>query len=159
MELSIRPAEKQDLGAINPVIEAAVRTWQLPERVIRLTLPTYKYNEMDLRHMSIVVACEEQAIVGVAAWEQADPIDAQPNTRALILHGIYVDPAQHRQGIGAALFRAAEQAMQEQKLDGILVKAQKGSEAFYQSQGMQKLDVVDEKREFENRYWKAIVRD
>lgn len=158
MQLSIRPAEKHDLIAINQIIEAAIRTWHLPERVIRLTLPTYKYNEMDLQHMYIVVACQNDTILGVAAWEPANPIDAPKDKRALILHGIYVDPAQHRQGIGAALFHAAEEATRKQNLKGIVVKAQKGSEAFYRSQGMNKLDVVDKKHEFENRYWKQTEK-
>lgn len=158
MDLIIRPADKHDLDAINSVIEAAILTWDLPERVIRLTLPTYKYSEMDLQHMSIVVACQKETIIGVAAWEQADPVDVPKNTRALILHGIYVEPMNQRQGIGAALFQAAEQATKQQKLDGMLVKAQKGSEPFYESQGMHKLDVVDAKREFENRYWKWIEK-
>lgn len=159
MKLIIRPAEKHDLDAINQIIEAAILTWELPERVIRLTLPTYIYSEMDLQHMSIVVACQKETIVGVAAWEPADPIDAPKNTRALMLHGIYVNPALHRQGIGAVLFQAAEQSTKKQRLNGIVVKAQKGSEAFYQSQGMHNLKVEDKKREFENRFWKANKKE
>ena len=30
--------------------------WQLPERVKRLALPSYRYNEMDLKYYSLVVA-------------------------------------------------------------------------------------------------------
>jgi predicted N-acetyltransferase YhbS len=153
-EPSIRPASKTDLDAINRIIEAAIMTWDLAERVKRLTLPTYKYNEMDLQHLEIVVAEQSGTIVGVAAWEQANSIDAPKGKTALLLHGVYVDPEHHRQGIGSLLFSAAEQAVSKRRLDGLLVKAQKGSEPFYIAQGMRKLAVEDVKREFENRYWK-----
>jgi predicted N-acetyltransferase YhbS len=155
METKIRPAGKDDLDAINRIIEAAIMTWDLADRVKRLTIPTYKYNELDLQHLEIVVAERQGRILGVAAWEQANTIDAPKNKTALLLHGVYVDPEHHRQGIGHLLFAAAEQAVSKRQLDGLLVKAQKGSEPFYIAQGMSKLAVEDEKREFENRFWKA----
>ena len=154
-EILIRPAQAADLAQINRIIEAAIMTWELSDRVKRLTLPTYKYNEMDLQHLEVVVAEENSGIVGVAAWEQANRVDAPKEKTALLLHGIYVDPARHREGIGRHLFRAAEEAVKKRQLDGLVVKAQKGSEPFYLSQGMHKLAAEDPKREFENRYWKA----
>lgn len=131
-------------------------TWDLSDRVKRLTIPTYKYDTMDLQHLEIVVAEQEHSIVGVAAWEQANPVDAPKDKTALLLHGIYVDPQHQRRGIGSLLFKAAEKAASELQLGGLVVKAQKGSEHFYMAQDMSKLTVEDEKREFENRYWKAL---
>jgi len=155
-EILIRPAQAADLDEINRIIEAAIMTWELSDRVKRLTLPTYKYNEMDLQHMEIVVAKRHGQILGIAAWEQANPIDAPKGKSALLLHGIYVDPEHHRQGIGSLLFSAAEAATTSTQLDGLVVKSQKGSEPFYLAQGMQRLRVEDSKREYENRYYKRI---
>jgi predicted N-acetyltransferase YhbS len=156
MNFTIRPASIEDLDAINRIIEAAIMTWDLSDRVKRLTIPTYKYNEMDLQHLEVVVAEEDGTIVGVAAWEPASSTDAPRARTALLLHGIYVDPAHHRKGVGRRLFRAAEATVHQRQLDGLVVKAQKGSEPFYLSQGMHKLTAEDPKREFENRYWKAV---
>ena len=72
-EIDIRPAGQADLEAINRVIEAAVMTWHLPDRVKRLSLPAYRYDSVDLDHLDIVLAEDgRQNIIGIAAWEQAD---------------------------------------------------------------------------------------
>ena len=54
--INLRPALKTDLDAINRVIEAAVMTWKLPERVKRLSLPSYRYTLADFAHLEMVVA-------------------------------------------------------------------------------------------------------
>ena len=75
--VTLREASKADLVAINQVIDAAIMTWKLPERVKRLSLPSYHYKEHDLQHIKLIVAEDDkQNIIGVAAWEQADPNDA-----------------------------------------------------------------------------------
>lgn len=155
--LLIRSATTADLDAINRIIAAAIMTWDLPERVKHLILPSYKYNVMDLQHMSVVVAVQQDTLCGVAAWEPAKQLDAPKDKTALLLHGIYIDPAYFRQGIGSELFQAAEQAARQLQLDGIVVKAQKGSEPFYTAMGLQKLAVADSLRGFENRYWKESL--
>ncbi len=155
--LHLRAATLTDLDAVNRIIEAAVMTWPLSDRVKRLSLPTYKYNELDLKHLNLmVIENREKNILGIAAWQPADIRYTPKNTSALLLHGIYVDPKYHRKGIGSLLFMAAEKAAKDHYLDGLLVKAKVGSELFYQALGMQKLDVENENREFVNRYWKAV---
>ena len=52
----LRPACGSDLDAVNGVIEAAVMGWHLPERVKRLSLPSYRYTRTDIDHMQVVVA-------------------------------------------------------------------------------------------------------
>jgi GNAT superfamily N-acetyltransferase len=92
----------------------------------------------------------------VAAWESADSSDAPPGARALLLHGLYVRPARHRQGIGSRLLAAAEQAAEHGGYDGILVKAQPGAEGFFAARGLQRLPVLDPARDYPHRFWKPL---
>jgi len=150
-------ATEADLTAINEIVDAAVMSWSLPERVKRLSLPTYRYRLHDLETLELVVAeNNEHQVVGVAAWEPVGPKDAVEGYSTLLLHGIYVKPAQQHQGIGSQLLRAAEQAAIEKKYSGLMVKAQASAAGFFLSQGMQPLEVVNEKRDYAYRYWKLL---
>ncbi|WP_455210687.1 GNAT family N-acetyltransferase [Kaarinaea lacus] len=151
----IRSANKTDLDAINLVTEAAVMTWDLPERVKRLSLSSYRYNELDFDHLDMVVAEDShEHIIGVASWEPAEAKDAPAGHTALLLHGIYVNPSYHRRGIGQQLFRAAEHAVRKHHFDGLLVKAQQDANDFFLSMGMSRLPIEDPKRHYANRFWK-----
>lgn len=153
--LTLRPAAPADLDPINTVIERAVQTWTLAPRVKRLALVSYRYNTFDLQMLQIVVAEDtDHHIIGVAAWEPADTRDTPPGCNALLLHGIYVDPGSHRQGVGSQLLNAAELAAREQGFDGLLVKAQSEASGFFTSRGMRPLAVADSQRDYGNRYWK-----
>ncbi|WP_455217066.1 GNAT family N-acetyltransferase [Kaarinaea lacus] len=155
--IKIRHAVTKDLDEINRVIEAAVMTWELPERVKRLSLSSYRYTELDIKHLEIVVAEDsDQKLIGVVAWEEADKKDAPSGNTALLLHGIYVEPSHYRQGIGRQLFLQAEQAARRQHFDGLLVKAQSGAEKFFEAQGMQRINVVNAERDYANRFWKEL---
>jgi predicted N-acetyltransferase YhbS len=156
---AIRAAARADLEAINQVIESAVMTWNLPERVKRLSLPSYCYSEMDLAHLQLVVA-EESArrIIGVVAWERADARDAPQGRNGLLLHGIYVAPAHHRQGVGSALLSAAETAARNYHYDGLLVKAQEDATGFFVSRGLRKLPAEKPLHQYANRLWKDLRR-
>lgn len=151
--INLRPATGQDLKAVNAVIERAVMSWSLPERVKRLSLTTYCYTPLDLEHLDVVVVERERGdIVGVAAWEPAEPEDT-PQGSGLLLHGIYVDPAAHGRGIGTRLLAAAQAAARECACAGILVKAQRGAEGFFAGHGFRKLAVRDPERDYPHRYW------
>lgn len=151
---SLRQAGREDLAALNKVIERAVQSWNLPERVKRLALPTYLYIEHDLQHLHIELAVESEcAVVGVAAWEAATERDCPQGKRGLLLHGLYVDPAQQRRGTGARLLSAAADAARMHGYDGLLVKAQADAGGFFSAQGLQLLAVKDAGRDYPNRYW------
>ena len=157
--LSLRLASLSDLRTVNGLIERAIDTWGLPERVKRLCMPLYRYCEYDLECLELVVAeAEGSAIVGVAAWEQADPGDVPVGQIALLLHGIYVAPDQHRNGIGTRLFEAAEKAAASRGFDGVLVKAQPGAEHFFRARGLERLAVEDHRRDYPQRFWKPVKR-
>jgi GNAT superfamily N-acetyltransferase len=156
--INLRPATRDDLEAINRVVEAALRTWALPERVKRLSLPGYRYTGIDLEHLEMVVAVSAQlGVVGVAAWEPAEEDEAPAGHTALLLHGIYVDPTCHRQGIGSRLLEAAELAICRQGRDGLLVRAQPDATGFFVSRGMGRVPVKDPARQYANRFWKPVA--
>ena len=158
-DIHIRPAKETDIEAVNRIIHAAVMTWDLPARVKRLSLPGYYYNVTDFDHLVIVVAEDQQHdVIGTAAWEPAYARDTPAEQTALLLHGIYVDPPHHHQGIGHRLFRSAEEAVRISRLDGLLVRAQKGASGFFISQGMDRLPVDDPSRDYENRFWKSAEK-
>ena len=110
---------------------------------------------MDFKALQIIVAHDGRNIVGIAAWETADRDETPGNASALLLHGLYVDPAHQRKGIGQQLFRAAESAMHDQNFDGLIVKAQESADGFFLSQGMYRLDPGDPGRHYANRFWKS----
>jgi predicted N-acetyltransferase YhbS len=158
-KIHIRPADITELDAINRIIELAVMSWTLPERVKRLSLPSYRYDAIDFRALEVVVALHDRDIVGVAAWETADPKETPVEGSALLLHGIYVDPAHHHRGIGRLLFREAERAVHAHGYEGVLVKAQASADGFFLSLGMHRKNPEDPERQYANRFWKSACRD
>ena len=154
--MDIRAATTSDLGALNDVIQRAIMNWQIPERVKRLSLPTLQYDELDLQHFVILVAETDDQVTAIAALDTA-PQDIGQETRALLLHGIYVDPAHQRQGIGRSLLSAMEEVAVQKDAGALLVKAQKDAEDFYRSMGLQKLEDDKAGNGYAYRYWKAIA--
>ena len=153
----LRQARVEDLAGLNGVIERAVMTWHLAERVKRLSLPSYRYHPHDLDHLHIVVAEDaEHAIIGVAACEAASPRDLPAGKHGLLLHGLYVDPLHLRRGVGTRLLDAALAAAQAQGFDGLLVKAQADANGFFEKQGMHRLPVDDPARDYPHRFWKTV---
>ena len=153
----LRKATATDLAVINTIIDAAIMTWDLPERVKRLSLLSYHYEQHDLETLDIVVAENtEHHIVGVAAWEPVGPTDALEGYSTMLLHGIYVAPEQQHKGIGTQLLRAAEQAALDKNYSALMVKAQASAAGFFLAQGMLSLEVVDVKRDYAHRYWKLL---
>jgi predicted N-acetyltransferase YhbS len=157
LHIDLRPAGKADLAAINQVIERAVNTWNLPERVRRLALPTYLYHAHDLQHLHAEVADDRMAgMVGVAAWEAAAERDCPEGKSGLLLHGLYVDPAHQHLGVGGRLLLAAADAAHKAGYDGLLVKAQSDACSFFSSHGLRMLAVIDASRDYPNRYWRDV---
>jgi len=158
-QLELRPASDTDLRTVNAVIERAVMTWKLPDRVKRLAMPSYRYAGYDLKYLHIVVA-EDSAIgiVGVAAWEPAAVHDCPQGCRGLQLHGIYVEPNQQLRGVGARLLSAAGAAARKEGYDGLLVKVQADAEGFFGRQGLQKVPLLHPDRDYPHRFWLDLTQ-
>ena len=130
--------------------------WKLPERVKRLALSSYLYRPHDLAHLELYVAemREPLAIVGVAALEPA-AAELPVSAAGMLLHGIYIDPARQRSGLGRSLVRHAMTLVAARSLSGLLVKAQPDAVGFFAKLGMKKLPVKDTSRDYPYRFWLA----
>ncbi len=153
-EPTLRAARVDDLEAINAVVERAVTTWNLPERVKRLAMPSYRYHAHDLQYMHVAVAeIDGEGLVGVVACERAATRDCPQGRRGLLVQGIYVDPERQRHGVGGRLLAAAAAAAREQGCDGLLVKAQADAVGFFEARGLDRLAVEDVERDYPHRFW------
>jgi GNAT superfamily N-acetyltransferase len=158
--IRLRPLTAGDLEPANAVIEAAIMSWGLPDRVKRLSLPSYRYEPHDLDHLTLKGA-EDSAgsLVGVAAWEPANRAETPNDRRGLLLHGIYVIPTLHRGGVGSRLLDAALRAARAGGFDGLLVKATRGAQGFFRAKGLSPLPVENAARDYPYRFWKALTAD
>ena len=149
-QINTRAADKDDLDAINNVVTKAVMGWQLPERVKRLSLSSYLYDEIDLQHLQIMVAVIDDSIIGVLA------LDNEYDDANLLIHGLFVAPEQQHKGIGACLFQQAEMLAQQQHCTGLLVRSHKNATGFFIAMGMSSIAITDHQRDYQLRYWKQV---
>lgn len=153
----IRPVHKNDLDAVNAIVEACVMSWNLPERVKRLSLASYRYNPFDLQHLEMVlVEIDDGEIAGVAAWEPASVADLPKDRTGMLLHGLYVAPQQQRHGIGGRLIESALEAVRRNEMNGLLVKAQADAISYFESKGFIAQPIENENRDYPYRWWKAV---
>jgi GNAT superfamily N-acetyltransferase len=157
IELDHRQPHRRELDRINNLIAASTGTWKLTERVKRISLPLYQYREIDLEYMQFVIARTGKLaeIVGLAVVEEADVTECLEH-RAMLLHGIYVDPRHHRRGVGSSLLETAESISVANHASGLLVKAQPDALHFFAARGYQRLAVADRSRDYAYRFWKSI---
>ena len=150
----LRPVHPGDLAAINDVIAHAIGTWDLSERTRRISVPLYQYHLTDLEFLQITVAIDNEGkIIGVAALEPASPGDTPADCRALLLHGIFVDPAYQGLGIGGQLLDQSTAIAADGNYDGLLVKAQTGAGGFFDAKGLERLSIQNPQRDYPHRYW------
>ena len=155
--LQLRPARAGDLDALNRVSERALMTWDLPDRVKRVSLPLYRYDAHDLDTLeAMLIESAGRQVVAVGAWEPAPADETPDEMRGLLLHGLYVDPERHGQGLGTGLLQAVEQAARDRGADGVLVKAQRDAEGFFLLRGFERLPIRDVDRDYPNRLWKGL---
>ncbi len=155
-EATIADARASDLPEINRIISRAVLGWPLPQRVKRLTLPMLQYDAIDFEHYAALV-CSRQIVIGCGLWLN-EPLSFGPQYCGGLLHGIYVDPAAQGQGIGRKLLQEVFLRAATAGLDGILVKAERVSQGFFERSGMELLPQLAP-NDYPYRYWKQLGKD
>mgnify|MGYP001557148571 CR=1 FL=1 len=157
-DIAIRKASVADLDDINNIIHKCVFSWDLPDRVKRLTVQSYCYDEFDLDNLDIFVATDSlKFLVGVASLEQATKADLPETSSGLLLHGLYVNPEYQHQGVGQKLIHQSFQHVRHHQLQGLLVKAQCNANSYFDQQGFEKLAVNDANRDYPHRWWKSAI--
>jgi len=153
----VRDTTPEDLDSINALVAAAMKSWQLSERVLRLSLPLYRYSTQDFEHQRILLAETGNALpVGMAAIEAAGTSNNPAARNPALLHGIYVDPGYHRLGIGSELLARVEGSARSMGFDGLLVKANPAATAFFEARKFQRLPNLDPARDYPHRYWQPF---
>jgi GNAT superfamily N-acetyltransferase len=123
-----------DIDAINGVVSRAIQTWDLPDRVKRLALPSYLYTSADCEHMAVRGARHDRKLIGVLALE---PVSSAQHAAAhtLAIHGLYVEPSWHRAGVGTLLLQTAVTHAEEHGCRRLVAKAIRHSRGFFIRQG------------------------
>ena len=155
--ISLRDATPSDLNSINHLIAAAIATWRLSDRVKRISLPLYRYREDDLEEMQIVIAhCGDDKILGVGAVEPAYASDLFDGLPTSLLHGIYVTPNLHRNGIGTSLSEKIETLARSCGARVLLVKARPEAISFFGARGFSQLNTRDHRGDYPYRFFKIL---
>jgi len=154
--LQIETATLTDLEGINHVIKAAIMQWKLPERIKRLSLSSYLYNELDLKHLDILIVKQNEQVIAVASLEMAEIKNTPLHKSGLLLHGLYVHPANQQQGIGKQLLFEAEKIARIKNVSGLLVKAQKDAVDFFLKQNFIAINTDNTSNQYANLLWCSI---
>ncbi|MEJ2214253.1 MAG: GNAT family N-acetyltransferase [Gammaproteobacteria bacterium] len=156
VDISVRPASGEDLTTINQIITDCVYSWNLSDRVKRLTLQSYHYDILDLDHLDIFVAAnKDDDILGIAALESANSSDLPANLTGLLLHGLYVAPDHQKKQVGKILIDHSMEHVKQQQMLGLLVKAQPDANSYFEKQGFERLPVDNISKDYPHRWWKA----
>ena len=155
--IGIRKAGQNDLDKINAVVATAIDTWNLTERVKRISLPLYRYQQHDLNHLQTMVAeGGDHCILGIAALEQSDTSGLPDEGSSATLQGLYVDPDHHHMGVGSLLLQSIEEIAIATEAEGLLVKARPEAISFFERHGFKLLPVEDTSRDYPYRLWKTL---
>ena len=153
----VRAATPADLPRLNAVIACAIETWRVADRVKRVSLPLCQYSAYDLAYFQVLVGENDHGeIVAVAALEPGAATATSPDLPGMTLHGLYVDPAYQRSGVGSRMLRRVEALVAERGCRGLLVRAQASAAAFFAARGFERLPVRDAARDYPHRYWKPV---
>ena len=155
--IQARAVTAADLETVNQVVSDAVLAWGLPERVHRLATPALNYHAADLAHMSIALLSESNGGgIGVAAWEEASRHQAPADTRAVLLHGLYVVPGYQRMGIGTRLTGLVLQWARDRGFDGVIVRAWRDALPFFSENGFQPSANGNPASQYPQQLWKPV---
>lgn len=135
LTLTIRPLAPTDLPRVVRLIEGLARFHGDSARIDPATLQRDALGEAPW--LRVLVAEEDGTLVGYAALLPTAQL--QFGARGMDLHHIYVPPARRGDGIGTALFEAAQRVAREAGCTYFVVGTDPGNTAaarFYEARGM-----------------------
>ena len=151
-------ADVDDLHRVRAVIAAAIRAWPTTERLRRNALNILSYDAVDLADTHIVMALQDGEALGIAAWRDhswmADPAGKQ----SALLHGLYVDGACQRTGLGACLQRFVASAVLDAGGHGLHVRAERFAVPYFERCGYRRLtgaELIGVTGAYPHRFWIA----
>lgn len=152
MMLTLREIDTDELATANDIVVSAIESWDMKPRLRRLVSQTYQYDAGDFDTMRLFLL-EDEHPQAMLAVEDYPGDEVNVNARILLLHGIYVRPERHGEGMGRQLLEATKALAREGGFAGVLVKAHASANGFFQATGMQELPITDERRDYPHRFW------
>ena len=150
----VRSAGFTDLTTVNLIIKSAVESWQVPDRLKRLSLPLLQYNTSDFEEFELFLHLQGDVADGVAALARDANFIGPHATRCALLHGLYVRSDSQRLGVGKAMQQIVTDHACEMGCEGLLVKAQRVSTSYFAKQGY--TEYVSPEIDYPYLYWKPI---
>lgn len=154
--IALRALAVADLADVNRVIEAAMASWDIAPRVMRLALPSYQYRHDDFDHVVFIGAWRGDELLGFVSLEPADPRASPGGCRAALLHGLYVIPDAQGAGIGTRLVDEARAVAGRRGFEGLVVRAERNANAFFEKVGFAALPIEDHQRDYPYRLWSPL---
>lgn len=134
-QITLSPVHDAALDAVNSIITAAIETWDIAPRVRRLAMPAYLYTSEDFKHLRFMGGWRSNTLLGFVSCEPAGPGEAPDGDSALWMHGLYVDPQVHGQGLGSRLVEAAKELSRTAGFTRLSVRAERNATDFFEKQG------------------------
>lgn len=153
-QLYLREIDADEVSLANDIVVPAIGTWGMKPRLQRLVIATYQYDPSDFQTMRLLlIERSDRTAVGMVALEDYPGAEVNISQRIVLLHGIYVMPAQQRQGVGQALVEAALAHARAEAMAGVLVKAHASANGFFRRVGFTELPVQNAGTDYPHRFW------
>jgi predicted N-acetyltransferase YhbS len=134
MQLTVRSAEDEDVPRLNQIARDAKAHWGYPPGWLQLWAKDLTLSAEYLQAHRSFVACDGGAPVGMCVLEDH-------GDRWTIEH-FWIDPVQHRKGIGRWLLQHALEAARGTRPGRVEVRADPFAEPFYLRFGARRLGEV-----------------
>jgi predicted N-acetyltransferase YhbS len=159
MTPTVRLAHSQDIPALEALIPESARALSVghysPEQIEAALLHTFGVDRQLIDDGTYFVAEMEGQIAGCGGWSRrqslyggtqagaaAEPLLLDPAREPARIRAFFVHPRWARQGIGAALLRASEQAARAAGFHDLVLLATLPGQPLYASQGFMAIEAV-----------------
>lgn len=152
---SVREAAVCDLPLVNWVITSAVNSWNLSDRLKRLSLSLLHYDAVDLQDYEILVYFRDEYPLAVGAWEFGPSYAGPDGMPSALFHGLYVRADFQGLGIGQQMQGTVADRARAQGFGGLFVKSQRVSTGYFVQQGFSRTQGTGV---YPYQFWKSIMR-